>query len=168
MFILINPLFVIFNNIVTLQVKLCLNVGSNELLQCHIVYLDKSSKSWSDKVLLCPRHCFSRTAASSLCFFIYQVSQWYELVVFTASMEIYGAAVADKLDNNRNILRRRYYRQVFISITDAQVPDYMLQNVIITQYSDRDESQNTFNILWLFYLFIYPFVIKKNILLEIH
>uniref|UniRef100_A0A4W5QFW0 protein-serine/threonine phosphatase n=1 Tax=Hucho hucho TaxID=62062 RepID=A0A4W5QFW0_9TELE len=39
------------------------------------------------------------------------VSQWYELVVFTASMEIYGSAVADKLDNNRNILKRRYYRQ---------------------------------------------------------
>lgn len=26
-------------------------------------------------------------------------------------MEIYGAAVADKLDNGRNILRRRFYRQ---------------------------------------------------------
>ncbi|KTG41925.1 hypothetical protein cypCar_00017827, partial [Cyprinus carpio] len=39
------------------------------------------------------------------------VSQWYELVVFTASMEIYGSAVADKLDNNRDILKRRYYRQ---------------------------------------------------------
>ena len=39
------------------------------------------------------------------------MSQWYELVVFTASMEIYGAAVADRLDNNRGILRRRYYRQ---------------------------------------------------------
>ncbi|KAI1301273.1 CTD nuclear envelope phosphatase 1 [Halotydeus destructor] len=44
-------------------------------------------------------------------FFLDIVSQWYELVVFTASMEIYGAAVADKLDNNRNILRRRYFRQ---------------------------------------------------------
>ncbi|XP_048751736.1 CTD nuclear envelope phosphatase 1-like [Ostrea edulis] len=44
-------------------------------------------------------------------YFLEVVSQWYELVVFTASMEIYGAAVADKLDNNRNILRRRYYRQ---------------------------------------------------------
>lgn len=40
-----------------------------------------------------------------------QVSQWYEVVVFTASMEIYGAAVADELDGGRNILRRRYYRQ---------------------------------------------------------
>jgi len=41
-----------------------------------------------------------------------QVSQWYDLVVFTASMEIYGAAVAEKLDRNRGILKRRYYRQV--------------------------------------------------------
>ena len=41
----------------------------------------------------------------------FQVSKWYELVVFTASMEIYGTAVADKLDTNEGILRRRYYRQ---------------------------------------------------------
>jgi len=27
-------------------------------------------------------------------------------------MEIYGAAVAEKLDRNRGILKRRYYRQV--------------------------------------------------------
>ena len=39
------------------------------------------------------------------------MSKWYELVVFTASMEIYGTAVADRLDNNTGILRRRYYRQ---------------------------------------------------------
>ena len=39
------------------------------------------------------------------------MSQWYELVVFTASMEIYGTAVADKLDRNKGMLRRRYYRQ---------------------------------------------------------
>ncbi|XP_023802097.1 CTD nuclear envelope phosphatase 1, partial [Cyanistes caeruleus] len=44
-------------------------------------------------------------------FFLEVVSQWYELVVFTASMEIYGCAVADRLDNNRCILGRRYYRQ---------------------------------------------------------
>ncbi|KAK3891051.1 hypothetical protein Pcinc_005040 [Petrolisthes cinctipes] len=44
-------------------------------------------------------------------FFLDIVSQWYDLVVFTASMEIYGAAVADKLDAGRGILRRRYYRQ---------------------------------------------------------
>lgn len=44
-------------------------------------------------------------------FFLDMVSKWYDLVIFTASMEIYGAAVADKLDNNRGILTKRYYRQ---------------------------------------------------------
>lgn len=44
-------------------------------------------------------------------FFLDVVSKWYELVVFTASMQIYGAAVADKLDNRRGILKRRFYRQ---------------------------------------------------------
>uniref|UniRef100_A0A8C4N155 protein-serine/threonine phosphatase n=1 Tax=Eptatretus burgeri TaxID=7764 RepID=A0A8C4N155_EPTBU len=44
-------------------------------------------------------------------FFLEVVSQWFELVVFTASMEIYGSAVADRLDNNRGFLYRRYYRQ---------------------------------------------------------
>ena len=44
-------------------------------------------------------------------YFILKVSKWYELVVFTASMEIYGTAVADKLDTREGILRRRYYRQ---------------------------------------------------------
>jgi len=44
-------------------------------------------------------------------FFLSVVSQWFELVVFTASMEIYGTAVADKLDSSKGMLRRRYYRQ---------------------------------------------------------
>jgi len=44
-------------------------------------------------------------------FFLSVVSQWFELVVFTASMEIYGTAVADKLDANQGMLNRRYYRQ---------------------------------------------------------
>lgn len=40
-----------------------------------------------------------------------QVSQWYELVIFTASLEIYGAGVADHLDNGRHIFQRRFFRQ---------------------------------------------------------
>lgn len=43
--------------------------------------------------------------------FLECVSQWYDLVIFTASMEIYGAAVADNLDKNRGVLNRRYFRQ---------------------------------------------------------
>jgi len=43
-------------------------------------------------------------------YFLDVVSKWYELVVFTASMEIYGTAVADRLDRQKGILKRRYYR----------------------------------------------------------
>ena len=42
--------------------------------------------------------------------FLNVVSQWYDLVVFTASMEIYGSSVADKLDGGKGILQRRYFR----------------------------------------------------------
>jgi len=44
-------------------------------------------------------------------YFLEMVSKWYELVVFTASMEIYGTGVADQLDKGSGMLRRRYYRQ---------------------------------------------------------
>ena len=44
-------------------------------------------------------------------YFLSVISQWYDLVVFTASLEIYGTLVADKLDPKRNIFRQRYFRQ---------------------------------------------------------
>ena len=44
-------------------------------------------------------------------YFLSVISKWYDLVVFTASLEIYGTLVAEKLDKNRDILRRRYFRQ---------------------------------------------------------
>jgi len=62
---------------------------------------------------------------------ICQVSQWYELVVFTASMEIYGSAVADKLDNNRAILKRRYYRQVKPAALDKLFYNQILRPALL-------------------------------------
>ena len=59
-------------------------------------------------------------------YFLNVVSQWYDLVVFTASMEIYGAAVADKLDNNKGMLNRRYYRQVIKTLFPIKYKSYML------------------------------------------
>ncbi|CAI4221488.1 unnamed protein product [Auanema sp. JU1783] len=54
---------------------------------------------------------FSVHARPHVDYFLSVVSQWFDLVVFTASMEVYGTHVADKLDRGRNILGRRYFRQ---------------------------------------------------------
>ncbi|PIK39411.1 hypothetical protein BSL78_23738 [Apostichopus japonicus] len=51
------------------------------------------------------------TSVPSIHPYLVMVSQWYDLVVFTASMEIYGSPVVERLDNGRGILNRRYYRQ---------------------------------------------------------
>ena len=58
-------------------------------------------------------------------YFLETVSKWFDLVVFTASMEVYGKgllfylfillfviqAVCDKLEENKVIFKRRLYRQ---------------------------------------------------------
>jgi CTD nuclear envelope phosphatase 1 len=41
-----------------------------------------------------------------------QVSAWYTLVVFTASMQEYADPVIDWLDAGRGILGRRFFREV--------------------------------------------------------
>lgn len=85
-----------------------------------------------------------------------QVSQWYDLVVFTASMEIYGAAVADKLDNGRNILRRRYYRQ-------HCTPDYGSYTKDLSAIcSDLNRVSETYRCdehTYKYYIYIYIYLI---------
>lgn len=44
-------------------------------------------------------------------YFLSVIQEWFDLVVFTASMEIYGAAVADRLERGQGFLPRRYFRQ---------------------------------------------------------
>ena len=44
--------------------------------------------------------------------FLDTVSQWYNLVLYTAGFEYYATPIIDYLDNGRNILSRRFFRQV--------------------------------------------------------
>jgi len=44
-------------------------------------------------------------------YFLETVAKWFDLVVYTASMEVYGKAVCDKLDQNKSMFKKRYYRQ---------------------------------------------------------
>ncbi|TDG39268.1 hypothetical protein AWZ03_014312 [Drosophila navojoa] len=43
--------------------------------------------------------------------FLDLVSKWYDVVIYTASLQAYASIVIDKLDAGRGILQRRYYRQ---------------------------------------------------------
>ncbi|TRY97152.1 hypothetical protein DNTS_009639 [Danionella cerebrum] len=77
-------------------------------------------------------------------FFLEVVSQWYELVVFTASMEIYGSAVADKLDNNKGILKRRYYRQHCTLDTGSYVKDLSVVHEDLSSVVILDNSPGAY------------------------
>lgn len=44
-------------------------------------------------------------------YFLDVVRQWYDIVVYTASIEQYGTQVINVLDNKRGIFKRRFFRQ---------------------------------------------------------
>ncbi|KTF81408.1 hypothetical protein cypCar_00038796 [Cyprinus carpio] len=77
-------------------------------------------------------------------FFLEVVSQWYELVVFTASMEIYGSAVADKLDNNKGILKRRYYRQHCTLDSGSYIKDLSVVHADLSSVVILDNSPGAY------------------------
>uniref|UniRef100_A0A8C1UU37 protein-serine/threonine phosphatase n=1 Tax=Cyprinus carpio TaxID=7962 RepID=A0A8C1UU37_CYPCA len=77
-------------------------------------------------------------------FFLEVVSQWYELVVFTASMEIYGSAVADKLDNNKGFLKRRYYRQHCTLDSGSYIKDLSVVHADLSSVVILDNSPGAY------------------------
>ena len=44
-------------------------------------------------------------------FFLSKVSEWYHVVLFTASLETYANAIADNLDAKKRYIKKRYFRQ---------------------------------------------------------
>ncbi|KAI8800133.1 NLI interacting factor [Cladochytrium replicatum] len=44
-------------------------------------------------------------------YFLRKVSEWYRVVIFTASMPEYADPVIDWLDTNRTLISKRYFRQ---------------------------------------------------------
>eukprot|EP00096_Caligus_rogercresseyi_P009372 TRINITY_DN3173_c0_g1_i1.p1 TRINITY_DN3173_c0_g1~~TRINITY_DN3173_c0_g1_i1.p1 ORF type:complete len:246 (+),score=65.48 TRINITY_DN3173_c0_g1_i1:41-778(+) len=76
--------------------------------------------------------------------FLRIVAQWYELVVFTASMEIYGTAVSDRLDNRAGILRRRYYRQHCTLLNGSYTKDLSAVNEDLSSVFILDNSPGAY------------------------
>ncbi|XP_065061131.1 CTD nuclear envelope phosphatase 1A-like [Rhopilema esculentum] len=83
-------------------------------------------------------------------FFLSVVSQWYDLAVFTASMEVYGAAVTDQLDRNKGVLKKRYYRQhckvdIFGFTKDLRIISSDLSSIFIIDNSPGAYRENKHN-----------------------
>jgi len=81
--------------------------------------------------------------------FLETVSQWYELIVFTASLSPYANAVLDQLDPNR-LISKRYYRQSCVHRSGCYVKDLKtvcrdLSKVIIIDNSPIAYSLNKEN-----------------------
>ncbi|QQP52825.1 Serine/threonine-protein phosphatase dullard-A, partial [Caligus rogercresseyi] len=76
--------------------------------------------------------------------FLSVVSQWFELVVFTASMEVYGTAVADKLESRSGILKRRYYRQHCTLINGSYRKDISLVSKDLSSIFILDNSPGAY------------------------
>lgn len=80
--------------------------------------------------------------------FLDRVSQWYNLVVFTAASELYASQVLDFLDAGRNILKRRLFRQHCIQICGVRAKFVSLARSDMTSVLLLDDCpiENSFNI----------------------
>ncbi|KAF9575781.1 Nuclear envelope morphology protein 1 [Mortierella alpina] len=83
-------------------------------------------------------------------YFLKKVSEWYKLVIFTASMAEYADPVIDWLDQNRTLFDRRYFRQAcFFSngsyLKDLTVIDPDLSSVCLLDNSPLSYSLNKEN-----------------------
>ena len=45
--------------------------------------------------------------------FLYHVAQMFEVVVFTASENVYAEPLLDTLDPDRKLISRRFYREIY-------------------------------------------------------
>ncbi|XP_068144100.1 CTD nuclear envelope phosphatase 1 [Drosophila tropicalis] len=72
------------------------------------------------------------------------VSKWYDLVIYTASLEEYASEVVDRLDAGRGILPRRFYRQHCRSSTTFLCKDLNLVNEDLCSTIIIDNSPNAY------------------------
>ncbi|KAF9953488.1 Nuclear envelope morphology protein 1 [Mortierella alpina] len=83
-------------------------------------------------------------------YFLKKVSEWYKLVIFTASMAEYADPVIDWLDQSRTLFDRRYFRQAcYFSngsyLKDLTVIDPDLSSVCLLDNSPLSYSLNREN-----------------------
>ncbi|KAG0300039.1 Nuclear envelope morphology protein 1 [Dissophora globulifera] len=83
-------------------------------------------------------------------YFLKKVSEWYKLVIFTASMAEYADPVIDWLDQSRTLFEKRYFRQACFFrngsyLKDLTVIDQDLSSVCLLDNSPVSYSLNKEN-----------------------
>jgi len=79
-------------------------------------------------------------------YFLQQTAQWYDLVIYTASLELYGSAVIDMLEKDSNVtFKGRYYRQDCIQEgVQSYTKDLRVVNEDLASSFIIDNSPNAF------------------------
>ena len=79
-------------------------------------------------------------------YFLQQTAQWYDLVIYTASLELYGSAVIDMLEKDAKVnFKGRYYRQDCIQEgIQSYTKDLRVVNEDLSSSFIIDNSPNAF------------------------
>ncbi|KAF7722018.1 Nuclear envelope morphology protein 1 [Apophysomyces ossiformis] len=79
-------------------------------------------------------------------FFLKTISQWYKVVIFTASMAEYANPVIDWLDQDQNLISQRYFRQACIVRNGNFVKDISLAEPDLAKVCLVDNSPAAFEL----------------------
>ncbi|KAI9268291.1 NLI interacting factor-like phosphatase-domain-containing protein [Phascolomyces articulosus] len=79
-------------------------------------------------------------------FFLKTISQWYKVVIFTASMAEYADPVIDWLDQDHNVISQRYFRQSCIVRNGNFVKDISLAEPDLAKVCLVDNSNAAFGL----------------------
>ncbi|CAG8528739.1 296_t:CDS:2 [Acaulospora colombiana] len=72
--------------------------------------------------------------------FLKKVSEWYKVVIFTASMPEYADPVIDWLDPNKNLISRRFFRQSCTNRNGAYIKDLTIVEPDLSKVCIVDNS----------------------------
>ncbi|KAI7865070.1 NLI interacting factor [Spinellus fusiger] len=79
-------------------------------------------------------------------FFLKTISQWYKVVIYTASMADYANPVIDWLDQNQNIISQRYFRQACVMQDGQFLKDISLAEPDLAKVCLVDNSPAAFGL----------------------
>ncbi|CAA18299.1 Nem1-Spo7 phosphatase complex catalytic subunit Nem1 [Schizosaccharomyces pombe] len=78
-------------------------------------------------------------------YFLSNVSQWFRLILFTASVQPYADPIIDYLERDKKIFAKRYYRQHCALVDSSFVKDISICNIHLSRIMIIDNSPASYN-----------------------